>query len=237
MEASLMAKVGLVGGMGPESTLDYYQQLTSKYEKMHPKSYPPIVIDSLDVYHMLDLEEKGQKLLLVNELLTSIKKLQAAGADFAALTANTPHMVFDELQSASPIPLLSIVDSVAEAIRDKKQSVVGLLGTKVTMTNPFYKNKLAKKQIKVIVPNEVQIERIHEIISSELELGIVKQSSRKYLLNVISQLKREAHIQGIILGCTELPLALTASDIDIAVYDTVQLHVNTILKKLDADTN
>ncbi len=146
-------------------------------------------------------------------------------------------MVFDELQSASPIPLLSIVDSVAEAIRDKKQSVVGLLGTKVTMTNPFYKNKLVKKQIKVIVPNEVQIERIHEIISSELELGIVKQSSRKYLLNVISQLKREAHIQGIILGCTELPLALTASDIDIAVYDTVQLHVNTILKKLDADTN
>ncbi|KRL36565.1 aspartate racemase [Liquorilactobacillus uvarum DSM 19971] len=237
MEASLMAKVGLVGGMGPESTLNYYQQLTSKYEKIHPKSYLPIVIDSLDVYHMLDLEEKGQKILLVHELLTSIQKLQAAGADFAALTANTPHMVFDELQTASPIPLLSIVDSVVEAIRDKKQSVVGLLGTKVTMTNPFYKNKLVKKQIKVIVPNEVQIERIHEIISSELELGIVKQSSRKYLLNVISQLKREAHIQGIILGCTELPLALTASDIDIAVYDTVQLHVNTILKKLDADTN
>ncbi|WP_057738218.1 aspartate/glutamate racemase family protein [Liquorilactobacillus uvarum] len=232
-----MAKVGLVGGMGPESTLNYYQQLTSKYEKIHPKSYLPIVIDSLDVYHMLDLEEKGQKILLVHELLTSIQKLQAAGADFAALTANTPHMVFDELQTASPIPLLSIVDSVVEAIRDKKQSVVGLLGTKVTMTNPFYKNKLVKKQIKVIVPNEVQIERIHEIISSELELGIVKQSSRKYLLNVISQLKREAHIQGIILGCTELPLALTASDIDIAVYDTVQLHVNTILKKLDADTN
>ncbi|MCH4164857.1 MAG: amino acid racemase [Lentilactobacillus diolivorans] len=171
-----MVRIGLVGGMGPESTLDYYRQLTSKYQKRHPQSYPEIVIDSLDVYQISKLEKKGQTETLIQKLLTSIKNLQASGADVAALTANTPHMVFDQLQTLSPIPLISIVDVTANAIKHNQQSKVGLLGTKMTMKEPFYKNKLAENRIQVVVPSDEQINHIYAIISSELKLGVVKQS-------------------------------------------------------------
>lgn len=216
-----MVRIGLVGGMGPESTLDYYRQLTSKYQKRHPQSYPEIVIDSLDVYQISKLEKKGQTETLIQKLLTSIKNLQASGADVAALMANTPHMVFDELQALSPIPLISIVDVTANAIKHNQQSKVGLLGTKMTMKEPFYKNKPAENRIQVVVPSDEQINHIHAIISSELELGVVKQSSKAYLLKTITQLRDYDHIQGVISGCTELPLALSASDVSISLYDTV----------------
>lgn len=143
-----MVRIGLVGGMGPESTLDYYRQLTIKYQKRHPQSYPEIVIDSLDVYQILKLEEKGQTETLIQKLLTSIKNLQASGADVAALMANTPHMVFDELQALSPIPLISIVDVTANAIKHNQQSKVGLLGTKMTMKDPFTEINLQKTVFK-----------------------------------------------------------------------------------------
>ncbi len=224
-----MKKIGLVGGMGPESTLDYYKQITSKYEQKQPHSFPPLVMDSLDVFEILKDEENGEQDLLVQKLNHSVQNLQAAGADFAVLTANTPHIVFDELQNVSSLPLISILDSTARAIQASKQKRVLLLGTGVTMTKSFFVDKLREYSIEAVVPNAAEIERISSIIADELELGIVNPDSKQYLIAVIENY-RSSGVQGVILGCTELPLAISASDVSVKVYDTVKIHVDEILK-------
>ncbi|AQW21299.1 aspartate racemase [Lentilactobacillus curieae] len=224
-----MKKIGLVGGMGPESTLDYYKQITRKYEQKKPRSFPPLVMDSLDVFEILKDEENGERDLLVQKLNHSVQNLQAAGADFAVLTANTPHIVFDELQNVSSLPLISILDSTARAIQASKQKRVLLLGTGVTMTKSFFVDKLREYSIEVVVPNAAEIERISSIIADELELGIVNPDSKQYLIAVIENY-RSSGVQGVILGCTELPLAISASDVSVKVYDTVKIHVDEILK-------
>lgn len=224
-----MKKIGLVGGMGPESTLDYYKQITSKYEQKKPRSFPPLVMDSLDVFEILKDEENGERDLLVQKLNHSVQNLQAAGADFAVLTANTPHIVFDELQNVSSLPLISILDSTARAIQASKQKRVLLLGTGVTMTKSFFVDKLREYSIEAVVPNAAEIERISSIIADELELGIVNPDSKQYLIAVIENY-RSSGVQGVILGCTELPLAISASDVSVKVYDTVKIHVDEILK-------
>ena len=224
-----MKKIGLVGGMGPESTLDYYKQITSKYEQKQPRSFPPLVMDSLDVFEILKDEENGEQDLLVQKLNHSVQNLQAAGADFAVLTANTPHIVFDELQNVSSLPLISILDSTARAIQASKQKRVLLLGTGVTMRKSFFVDKLREYSIEAVVPNAAEIERISSIIADELELGIVNPDSKQYLIAVIENY-RSSGVQGVILGCTELPLAISASDVSVKVYDTVKIHVDEILK-------
>ncbi|WP_283679209.1 amino acid racemase [Lentilactobacillus sp. Marseille-Q4993] len=228
-----MKKLGLVGGMGPESTLDYYSQLTSQFEKKHPHSYPPIIIDSLDVYALLALEGEGKINEMVTMLTTSIESLTKAGAEVAALTANTPHMVFDELQKKSSIPLISILDSTAHSIQVQSLTKVGLLGTGVTMKRSFFKDKLASFGIEAVVPSLETIERVNTIITDELELGIVKPESKQELLTVIAELQSTANIEGIILGCTELPLAISQDDLSLPVFDTVKIHVAELLHTIE----
>lgn len=134
-----MKKIGLVGGMGPVSTVDYYQQLIVGVQKIKPNSCPAIVIDSLDVFELLSLEETRQKEKLLQILLHSITNLKNAGAEFAVLTANTPHMIFDDLKQLSPLPLISIVTATLNAIQKNNHTNIGLLGTKMTMELDFIK--------------------------------------------------------------------------------------------------
>ena len=230
-----MKKLGLVGGMGPISTIDYYQKLITGFQQKHPQNCPPIVIDSLDVFDLLKIEEKNDRAKLFKIIETSIENLTAAGAEYAALTANTPHMIFEELQAASPIPLISIIDPICKAISENQQKKVALFGTKTTMTLPFYYQVLARENIEVITPSPKQIEIIHQIISTELEKGIVKNESKKKLLQIIADLKSQADIQGVILGCTELPLILQQADChSVTVYDSVKLHVQELLVQMEA---
>ncbi|EJE99943.1 aspartate/glutamate racemase family protein [Liquorilactobacillus mali] len=224
-----MKKIGLIGGMGPVSTIDYYQQLVTKFQQVHPNICPPIVIDSLDVFELLTLEETGNKQALLRVLLTSLNNLKNAGASLAALTANTPHMVFDELVSVSPLPLISIVDSTLAAIKKNKQTKIGLLGTKMTMELGFYQKRLQSADINLVTPSAEQIDTIHQIISKELEVGIVTTQSKQKLLEIIKKMSSKNNLDGIILGCTELPLILSQKDIAITVYDTVSIHVDDIL--------
>lgn len=225
-----MKKIGLIGGMGPVSTIDYYQQIVIKFQQKRPHSCPPIVIDSLDVFELLTLEELEDKQQLLQVLLASLKNLKKAGADFAALTANTPHMIFDELAKVSPLPLISIVDSTLIAIKKNRQQRIGLLGTKMTMELGFYQKKMQSAGINLVCPSEKQIAIIHQIISEELEVGIVTTQSKQTLLEIIKEMDTKNNLEGIILGCTELPLILSQKDIDMTVYDTVSIHVNDILK-------
>jgi aspartate racemase len=144
-------------------------------------------------------------------------------------------MIFEELQAASPIPLISIIDPVCKAISKNQQKKVALFGTKMTMTLSFYYQLLSRKNIEVISPFPEQIEIIHRIISTELEKGIVKRESKEKLLQIISELKKQADIQGVILGCTELPLILRQTDChSVTVYDTVKLHVQELLVQMEA---
>ncbi|KRN11241.1 aspartate racemase [Liquorilactobacillus mali KCTC 3596 = DSM 20444] len=228
-EGTFMKKIGLIGGMGPVSTIDYYQQLVTKFQQVHPNICPPIVIDSLDVFELLTLEETGNKQALLRVLLTSLNNLKNAGASLAALTANTPHMVFDELVSVSPLPLISIVDSTLAAIKKNKQTKIGLLGTKMTMELGFYQKRLQSADINLVTPSAEQIDTIHQIISKELEVGIVTTQSKQKLLEIIKKMSSKNNLDGIILGCTELPLILSQKDIAITVYDTVSIHVDDIL--------
>lgn len=227
-----MKKLGLIGGMGPISTIDYYRKLTNGFQKIRPNSCPPIIIDSLDVFQLLKLEEANQSEQLISLLNCSLNNLATAGAEYAALTANTPHMVFKELAALSPIPLISILDPICQAIQLKRQKRVALLGTKMTMELSFYPDKLASCGIEVIVPEPSQIAVIQEIITTELEQGIVKSQSKKKILEIINHLSKHFGIEGVILGCTELPLILQQTDCRLTLYDTVELHTNALLTEM-----
>lgn len=227
-----MKKLGLVGGMGPVSTIDYYQRLVAGFQKKYPAACPPIIIDSLDVFKLLKLEEANQRTQLIKILQASLTNLAAAGAQYAALTANTPHMIFSELAAVSPIPLISILDPVCQAIHQKGQKKVALLGTKMTMELPFYSQKLAAAGIEAVIPQPEQITVIQQIIATELERGIVKPESKQTLLKIIANLTQEYNIEGVILGCTELPLILKQADCQLTIYDTVELHINQLLKQM-----
>src|SRR5918996_672152 len=147
-----MTIVGLVGGLGPESTIDYYRRILQEWQGERPGTSPSIVIDSLDVQHGLRLVE-SDRAGLVAYLLGSVGRLAAAGVDFVAIAANTPHVVFDDLAAASPVPLLSIVEACAEAARGRGLRRLGLLGTRFTMEAPFYPAVFARRGITVVAPN------------------------------------------------------------------------------------
>lgn len=163
-------------------------------------------------------------------MLHSITNLKNAGAEFAVLTANTPHMIFDDLKQLSPLPLISIVTATLNAIQKNNHTNIGLLGTKMTMELDFYQKQAQLFGINVVTPSSQQIDVIHKIISTELELGIVTQKSKQQLLSIIEKMSKKNNLDGVILGCTELPLILNQNDTTLTVYDTVSIHVAEILK-------
>ena len=150
-----MASAGIVGGLGPESTIDYYRRILDAWARVDPTTAPHLVIDSLDVQLGLRLVETDRT-ALVSYLLASLRRLAAAGVDFAAMTANTPHIVFDELAARSPVPLVSIVETCAAEARRRGLRRLALLGTRFTMEAPFYPDVFAREGIAVVVPAEAE---------------------------------------------------------------------------------
>lgn len=226
-------KIGIVGGIGPESTVDYYKRLITGYQKIKADgSYPKIVIDSIDMKGMLDLVAKREWESLVNLLVGALNNLHAAGASFAVIASNTPHVVFDRVKDLSPIPVISIVEEACKKAGELKLKKVGLLGMIFTMKEPFYKNSFQKNGIEVIVPDVKEQEYIHGRICSELELGIVREDTKKEFLGIINRMIKDDLIEGLILGCTELPLILNDGDSSIPFLNTVEIHVESIIKEM-----
>lgn len=226
------ACVGLVGGLGPESTVDYYRRILSAWATVEPGSAPSLVIDSLDVQRALRLVESDRD-ELVEYLLASIQRLARAGVDFAVLTANTPHLVFDELAERSPIPLLSIVETCAQAASRLGLSRLGLLGTRFTMDAPFYPAVFARHAIDVVLPPEAARLWVHDKYISELLRGDLRDSTRSEFVALIGRMRAAEALDGIILGGTELPLLLGVDSIEgLEVLDTTALHVSAIVKRL-----
>jgi aspartate racemase len=230
-----MSSVGLVGGLGPESTIDYYKRILEAWEKGHPRSAPSIVIDSLDVQQAIRLVE-SDRAALTEYLLASIRRLAGAGVDFAALTANTPHLVFDELAARSPVPLLSIVEACADEARRRGLHRLLLLGTRFTMEAPFYPDMCARYGVEVATPNEQERTWVHERYLGELLNGEFRDDTRQRFVALVSRLRGEQAIDGVILGGTELPLLLPDSTIGgLPALDTTALHVAAIVERLGRD--
>lgn len=221
-----MKALGIIGGIAPESTIEYYRLIIASYRARKPDgSYPPLIINSINLKKMLDLIGANELASVTEYLLGEVHKLSRAGADFGLLAANTPHIVFEDVQRESPIPLLSIVQTACEAVRGLGLKRVGLFGTRFTMQGHFYPEVFSRHGITLVVPDLDEQDYIHDKYMSELINGIFLPETREGLLQIVERLKERTDIQGLILGGTELPLILR--DIDdrvIPFLDTTKIH-------------
>jgi aspartate racemase len=224
--------VGLVGGLGPESTIDYYRRIQKAWEKHDPSSHPSIILDSLDVQKTMRLVATDRAALIVY-LRASLDRLAAAGADFIAITANTPHIVFDELAAESSVPLISIVEVCADAVQQLGLKRPLLLATRFTVDAPFYPEVLARRSVTVVLPREPDKTWIHDRYVTELLKGDFRDATRTQFLALVERFREQHDIDGVILGGTELPLLLNAPSIaGLPVLDTTALHVDAIIERL-----
>ena len=227
-----MTTVGIIGGLGPESTIDYYRRILEAWVRDDPSTAPSIVIDSLDVRRALHLMESDRP-ALTEYLLGSLRRLAGAGVDFAVMTANTPHIVFDDLAACSPVPLVSIVEVCAQEARQRGLGRLALLGTRFTMEGPFYPSVCARYGIAVVPPNDADRTSVHERYVGELLRGEFRDDTRQQLISLVSRLRDAEGIDGVILGGTELPLLVSTPVIaDVPALDTTALHVAAIVKRL-----
>ena len=228
-----MKCIGLIGGLGPESTVDYYRSLIETHRSRYPDADPPsIIINSVNMQHVLRCV-RGERLQdLTDFLVLELQKLAGAGADFALLTANTPHIVFEEVKRASPLPLISIVEATADRAHQSGFRRVGLLGTRFTMQARFYPEVFARKQMQIHVPVEKDQDYIHERYFKELVNGIFLDETRRGLSEIIARMKDRDGIQAVILGGTELPLILRGGEAaGVPLLDTTQIHVEAALER------
>jgi aspartate racemase len=225
---------GIVGGIGPESTVEYYRQIVAAYRARRPDgSTPPLIVNSIDIKRMLGLIAAGRLPEVTTFLLGEIGRLHRAGARFGALAANTPHVVFPALRRKSPIPLISIVEATGRAARAMRLERVGLFGTRFTMQASFYPDALRKAGIALALPTAEEQDDIHAKYMGELVNGVFLQETRDRLLEIAQRLRSQDGIQGLILGGTELPLILKGTEgAGIPFLDTTRLHVERIVARM-----
>ena len=222
-----MKTLGMIGGVGPESTVDYYQRIIALYRERNPDgSYPLLIINSVDLNKGRALIDANDRSGLTKYLVEEIQKLVKAGADFGLIAANTPHIVFDEVARDSPIPLISIVEATCEAAKARGLKKLGLFGTRYTMQAKFFPDVFSKEGIDLIVPEPADQDYIHEKYFDELVLGKFLPETREQLLAIVDRLKAKIDIDGVILAGTELPLILRdAAHNGIPLLDTTKIHV------------
>lgn len=219
-----MRKLGLIGGTGPESTIAYYRQVEGDvYERTG--RLPPLVIESLSVYEVLGFCDRGDYTGLADYLVEGIRHLAAAGAAFASLTGVTPHVVFGELAARSPIPLVSIMDAAADEAARLGYGRVALLGTYPTMSGSFFADAFRAHGIGVVVPTEDEMRYVEDKIETELEQGQVLPETQRRLVVIADRLARTEGADAVVLGCTELPLALNGSLTSVPCLDVTQAHI------------
>ena len=229
-----MKTLGIVGGIAPESTVDYYRQVIALYrERRNDGGYPHILINSIDLKKMLDLIGAGNLPEVTEYLLAEVVKLAAAGADFGLFASNTPHLVFEDIRQRSPIPLVSIVEATCEAVLALGLRKVGLLGTHFTMQGGFYPKVFSAHRIEVIVPRSDEQDYVHNRYMSELVHGVYRAETRDQLLTIMERLVSQEGIQGLILGGTELPLLFRdGAQAGIPMLDTTKIHVERAVADL-----
>jgi aspartate racemase len=228
-----MKTIGIVGGIGPESTIDYYRTIIATYRERQPDgSFPSVIINSIDAKHMMGLIATNDLGGATDMMVSEIERLARAGAAYGLLAANTPHIVFDDVQRRSPIPLVSIVEATCQAVKALGLKRPALMGTRVTMQGRFYRDVFGKEGVTLVVPDETQQTYIHDKYMGELVQGMFLPETREGLLAIIDQMKQRDGIDGVILGGTELPLVLRdATASGIPLLDTTQIHAKAIVAR------
>jgi aspartate racemase len=217
----LTKTLGIIGGIAPPSTIDYYRQLTSRYRALSPDgSLPSILINSIDMKHFLTLLEDGERARLIEYLLGELGRLASGGADLGLFASNTPHLVFDEVALRSPIPLISIVEETAIVAKAQGLTTLGLLGARFTMDGGFYRAVFARYAMTVVVPDSDDRAYVHERYFAGMSA-------------VIDRMRARDNIQAVILGGTELPLLFRdGPPPSVPTLDTTTIHVESAVARL-----
>lgn len=220
-----MKTIGLIGGMSWESTVHYYQSLNEQVkQRLGGLHSAKIVLFSVDFHDIEQLQQTGQWDEAGARLADAARALEAAGADLLVLCTNTMHKVAPAIEAAVSIPFLHIADPTAEAIKRAGLQRIGLLGTRFTMEEDFYRGRLHTQHgLDVLVPDAEDREIVHNVIYNELCLGVINESSRQAYREIIARLVANG-AQGIILGCTEIAMLVSSTDAPVPVFDTTQLH-------------
>ncbi|MCH5222092.1 MAG: amino acid racemase [Muribaculaceae bacterium] len=228
-----MKKIGLIGGMGPESTIPYYKGIVHGVQQKVGKPYfPNMTIESVDLFHVVELCRDRKYDELCEYFLDAIDNLVKAGADIVALTANTSHIVFDEVLKKSPVPLISIVEATCREAKRRGYKNLGLIGTIFTMTEDFFKSAFLRNDIDIVVPTEVEMAYINSKIYDELEYGITREATVQKFVEIVGRMKADDGIDAIILGCTELPLILSDANSPVPCLDTMQIHIKELIEEM-----
>ena len=219
-----MQTIGLIGGITPQSTIMYYQVLnelaSNEFGSIHTCK---LIINSLDFGEISRLQVEGRWDLLDKIMQDAAKSLERAGASVIVICANTMHLCFEAIEKTVKIPVVHIAEITAKKVQDKNIRKVALLGTRYTMEKPFFKDILEKFHIETIIPNEEEREMVHRVIYDELSKGLLLDKSKQDYLKIIESLV-ERGAEGIILGCTEIPLLIHQDDVSVPVFDTTTIH-------------
>ena len=227
-----MKKIGIIGGLGPEATIDYYKEIINAFKnEKGDLNYPEIIIYSVNMSEFLSLMKEKKYDKVTTLLLEKIEGLKRAGAEFAVLSANTPHLLFDRIKEKCGIPMISIVEAACNESLKRGFKRTGLLGTGFTMEASFFTDIFKEQGIDVIMPDKKDRDLINHRLFSEIELGIFKDDTRMMLIGIIEKMVQEQQIDSLILGCTEFPLILKESSYaGIPMLNTTKIHVDAIVK-------
>jgi aspartate racemase len=229
-----MKTLGIIGGLGPESTIDYYQKIIALYrERTGDGSYPEFIINNVNLRKGLDFMDANELSGMADYLLEATGKLARAGADFGIISANTPHIVFDEVAHKSPIPLISIVEATCAAAKARSLKRLALFGTRYTMQAMFYPKVFSREGIELILPEREEQDYIHDKYFSELVPGKFLPETRTGLLAIVDRMKARSHIDGVILAGTELPLILCDPHYNgIQFLNTTKIHCEAAVTEM-----
>ena len=229
-----MKTLGIVGGIGPESTVEYYRLIVAAYRARKPDgSFPPVIINSIDMTKMLGLIGSNEMKAVTDYLVGEVNKLSKAGADFGLFAANTPHIVFNEIYERARMPLISIVEATCDAARSRNLAHLGLFGTRFTMQGSFYPDVFSRRGLQLVTPEAADQDYIHDKYMRELVHGEYPVETRRRLLEIVDRLIDQQHIDGLILGGTELPFILKDETYrGIPLLDTTRIHVDRAVTKM-----
>jgi aspartate racemase len=228
-----MKVLGIVGGIAPPSTIDYYRQLTAGYRERSGGDYPRIVISSIDATSFFALLAADDRPAMVERLRTEIARLAGAGADLALFASNTPHVVFDEVARESPIPLISIVEAAASAAQALGYRTLGLLGARFTMERGFYPAVFARRGMTVVVPEAEDRTYVNDRYFGELVEGSFRAETWAGMSAIVARMRDQHGIDAVILGGTELPLLFRDRPPSVVpTLDTTTIHVQSALEQM-----
>jgi aspartate racemase len=224
-----MKRIGILGGLSAESTLSYYARITREYiRRFGEPRYPEIVIFSVNFQEYSDWQHDGKWDKCAEHMIHALDCLEKAGSDFAIIATNTMHYVLPEVRKHARLPVLSIMDCVADSVRAQGLKKVALLGTGFTMSKSFYQDALKDKGISCLIPDEHEREEIHRAIYEELVNGVIKEESRQAFYRIIDRLIAVG-AEGVIMGCTEIPLLLRQEDVKVPLFDSATIHADAAL--------